>query len=133
MTPLKKNILATAVAVILAFTLAACSSSAGAKQIVLSPSGSDTGKYTLGQRANIVGTLDLADATASKVDVLVEEQAPGGSWTEFRKFTASKSSSSVGFALLKTEAGTYKYRATISAKNYGPYTSAELSLEYSAK
>ena len=133
MTPLKKNILATAVAVILAFTLAACSSSSGAKQIVLSPSGSDTGKYTLGQRANIVGTLDLADATASKVDVLVEEQAPGGSWTEFRKFTASKSSSSVGFALIKTEAGKYKYRATISAKGFGPYTSAELSLEYSAK
>jgi hypothetical protein len=130
---LKKNIFAAAVAVVLAFTLAACSSSAGAKQISLSPSGTETGKYSIGDRANIVGTLDLTDATASKVDVVVEEQIPGGSWKEFRKFTAGKSSSSVGFALIKTEAGTYKYRATISADGYGPFTSAEISLEYSAK
>ena len=130
---MKKNILAATVAVVLAFTLAACSSSAGAKQIVLHSSGTETGKYTIGERANVVGGLNIADAKVSKLDVLIEEQVPGGSWTEFRKFTASNSSSSVGFALIKTEAGTYKYRATISAKNYGPYTSAELSLEYSAK
>lgn len=133
MTPLKKNILATAVAVILAFTLAACSSSAVSKQIVLHPSGTETGKYAVGERANVVGDLVLADSKVSKFDVLIEEQVPGGSWTEFRKFTASSASSSVGFALIKTEAGKYKYRATISAKGFGPYTSAELSLEYSAK
>ena len=133
MTNLKKNIFATAVAVVLAFTLAACSSTSGAKQIVLHPSGTETGKYSVGQRANIVGDLDLADATVSKVDVVVEEQAPGGSWTEFRKFTASKNSTSVGFALIKSEAGTYQYRATISGKNYGPFTSAPISVEYSAK
>ncbi len=130
---MKKNIFAAAVAVVLAFTLAACSSTAGSKQISLHPSGTETGKYTIGERANIVGDLNLADAKVSKVDVLIEEQAPGGSWTEFRKFTAGTSSSSVGFALIKTEAGTYKYRATISAKNYGPFTSAEISLEYAAK
>ncbi|MEI8231061.1 MAG: hypothetical protein WCG32_00595 [Actinomycetes bacterium] len=130
---MKKNIFATAVAVVLAFTLAACSSSAGAKQIVLHLSGTETGKYTIGERANVVGTLDLADAKATKLDVLIEEQVPGGSWTEFRKFTASKSSSSIGFALVKNEAGKFKYRATISADGYGPFTSAEFSLEYSAK
>jgi len=133
-TPLKKNIFATAVSVVLAFTLAACSSSAtGAKQIVLHPSGTETGKYNVGQRANVVGDLALADATAAKVDVLIEEQAPGGTWTKFRKFTASKSSTSIGFALIKNEAGTYQYRATISAKNYGPFTSAPISVEYSTK
>jgi hypothetical protein len=132
-TPLKKNIFASAIAVVLAFTLAACSSAAGAKQISLHPSGTETGKYTVGERANIVGELDLTDATAAKLDVVIEELAPGGSWTEFRKFTASKDSTSVGFALIKNEAGSYQYRATISAKNYGPYTSGTITLEYAAK
>lgn len=133
MTNLKKNIFATAIAVVLAVTLAACSGASGAKQIVLSPSGNETGKYTVGERANIVGDLDLADSDASKVNILIEEQAPGGSWTEFRTLTASKSSSSVGFAVIKTEPGKYQYRAVVSADGYGPFTSATISVEYSAK
>lgn len=131
---MKKNILTTAIAVILAFTLAACSSSAtGAKQIVLHPSGAETGKYIVGKRANIVGDLSLADSKEAKVDILIEELAPGGSWAEFRKFSASKNSTSVGFALVKTAVGAYQYRATVSAKNYGPFTSAPVTVIYSAK
>jgi hypothetical protein len=132
-TYLKKNVFAAVFAVVLAVTLAACSGNAGAKQIVLHPSANETGKYTVGDRANIVGDLDLSDAEASKVNIVIEELAPGGSWTEFRSLTASKSSSSVGFALIKNEAGTYQYRAVVSADGYGPFTSATISVEYSAK
>jgi len=132
--PLKKNILTTALAVVLAFTLAACSSSAtGAKQIVLHASGAETGTYTIGKRANIVGDLKLTDAKVAKVDILIEELAPGGSWSEFRKLTAGKSSTSVGFALVKNVVGKYQYRATVSAKNYGPFVSAPVSVIYTAK
>lgn len=133
MNILKKNIFAVAIAAVLAFSLAACSAPAGAKQIVLHPSGSETGKYTVGERANIVGDLSIADLKEDKVDVLIEELVPGGSWTQFRKFKAGKASSSIGFGLIKTQPGTYQYRATLSAKNYGPFTSSVIFVEYSAK
>lgn len=129
---MKKSIFATVIATVIAITLAACSTSA-ATQIVLKPATGETGSYTVGERANIVGVLDLADAKVDTFDLVIEEQVPGGSWTEFRKITATKGSSSVGFALVKQEPGNYKYRAIISGKEYGPYTSAEITIKYSPR
>jgi hypothetical protein len=129
---LKKTILTSVIAVVIAITLAACSSS-GAKQIVLRPATGETDTFTVGQRANIVGELDLSDAKVESFEILVEELVPGGSWTQFRKITASKGSSSIGFALVKQETGDFKYRAIISGKEYGPFTSAEITVKYKAK
>jgi hypothetical protein len=129
---LKKTILTSVIAVVIAITLAACSSS-GAKQIVLRPASGETDTFTVGQRANIVGELDLSDAKVQSFEILVEELVPGGSWTQFRKITASKGSSSIGFALVKQETGDFKYRAIISGKEYGPFTSAEITVKYKAK
>mgnify|MGYP006282368211 FL=1 len=129
---MKKTIFSAFIATVIAVTLAACSPT-GAKQIVLHPASTETDTYTVGKRANIVGDLDLSDSKLAKFDVLIEEQAPGGSWTQFRKFVAHKGSTSIGFALIKTEAGDYQYRATISGKDYGPFTSAPLTIHYKAK
>ena len=129
---MKKTILTSVIAVVIAITLAACSSS-GAKQIVLRPATGETDTFTVGQRANIVGELDLSDAKVESFEILVEELVPGGSWTQFRKITASKGSSSIGFALVKQETGDFKYRAIISGKEYGPFTSAEITVKYKAK
>jgi len=129
---MKKSIFATVIATVIAITLAACSSGA-ATQIVLRPATGETDTYTVGKRANIVGELDLADAKIDSFTVVVEELVPGGSWTEFRKISASKGSSSIGFALVKQEAGNYQYRAVISGKEYGPYTSATITVKYMAK
>ena len=129
---MKKTILTSVIAVVIAITLAACSSS-GAKQIVLRPASGETDTFTVGQRANIVGELDLSDAKVQSFEILVEELVPGGSWTQFRKITASKGSSSIGFALVKQETGDFKYRAIISGKEYGPFTSAEITVKYKAK
>jgi hypothetical protein len=129
---LKKTIFTTVIATVIAITLAACSSS-GAKQIVLRPATGETDTYTVGQRANVVGELDLSDATIESFDILIEELVPGGSWTQFRKITASKGSSSVGFALVKQETGDFQYRAIISGEKYGPFTSAVLTVKYKAK
>jgi hypothetical protein len=129
---LKKTIFTTVIAAVIAITLAACSAS-GAKQIVLRPATGETDTFTVGQRANIVGELDLSDAKIESFEIVVEEQVPGGSWTQFRKITASKGSSSIGFALVKQEAGDFKYRAIISGEEYGPFTSAEITVKYKAK
>jgi hypothetical protein len=129
---LKKTIFTTVIATVIAITLAACSAS-GAKQIVLRPATGETDTFTIGQRANIVGELDLTDATIDSFDIVVEELVPGGSWTQFRKITASKGSSSIGFALVKQETGDFKYRAIVSGKEYGPFTSAEITVKYKAK
>jgi len=129
---LKKTLVSTAIATVLAFALAACSSS-GAKQIVLHPATGETDTYTVGQRANVVGDLDLKDSTAKSVDVVIEEKTPTADWAQLRKFSAHKGSTSIGFALVQTVAGDYQYRATISAKNYGPFTSAPITIHYVAK
>ena len=129
---MKKTIFASVIATVIAITLAACSSS-GAKQIVLRSATGETGTYTVGQRANIVGDLDLSDTEIEFIDIVIEELVPGGSWTQFRKITASKGSSSVGFALVKQETGEFQYRAIISGKDYGPFTSAVLKVNYKAK
>jgi hypothetical protein len=129
---LKKTIFTTVIAAVIAVTLAACSAS-GAKQIVLRPATGETDTFTVGQRANIVGELDLSDAKIESFEIVVEELVPGGSWTQFRKITASKGSSSIGFALVKQEAGDFKYRAIISGEEYGPFTSAEITVKYKAK
>jgi len=129
---LKKTIFTTVIATVIAITLAACSAG-GAKQIVLRPATGETDTYTVGQRANVVGELDLSDATIESFDIVIEELAPGGSWTQFRKITAGKGSSSVGFALVKQEAGEFQYRAIISGEKYGPFTSAVLKIKYEAK
>jgi hypothetical protein len=129
---LKKTIFTTVIATVIAITLAACSAG-GAKQVVLRPATGETDTYTVGQRANVVGELDLSDATIESFDILIEELVPGGSWTQFRKITASKGSSSVGFALVKQETGDFQYRAIISGEKYGPFTSAVLTVKYKAK
>ena len=129
---MKKTIFATVIATVIAITLAACSSS-GAKQIVLRSATGESGTYTVGQRANIVGDLDLSDSKLESFDIVIEELVPGGSWTQFRKITASKGSSSVGFALVKQETGEFQYRAIVSGKDYGPFTSAVLKVNYKAK
>ena len=129
---MKKTIFTTVIATVIAITLAACSAS-GAKQILLRPATGETDTFTVGQRANIVGELDLTDATIDSFDIVVEELVPGGSWTQFRKITASKGSSSIGFALVKQETGDFKYRAIVSGKEYGPFTSAEITVKYKAK
>ena len=129
---MKKTIFTTVIAAVIAITLAACSAS-GAKQIVLRPATGETDTFTVGQRANIVGELDLSDAKIESFEIVVEELVPGGSWTQFRKITASKGSSSIGFALVKQEAGDFKYRAIISGEEYGPFTSAEITVKYKAK
>lgn len=129
---MKKTIFTTVIATIIAITLAACAPS-GAKQIVLRPATGETDSYTVGQRANVVGDLDLADATIESFDIVIEELVPGGSWTQFRKISASKGSSSVGFALVKQETGEFQYRAIISGEKYGPFTSAVLTVKYKAK
>jgi hypothetical protein len=129
---MKKSIFATVIASVIALTLAACST-APAKQVVLKPATGDTGSYIVGQRANLIGALDLADAKIDTFDLVIEELVPGGSWTEFRKITATKGSSSIGFALVKQDPGNYQYRAIISGKDYGPYTSATLSVKYLPK
>jgi hypothetical protein len=129
----KKTLVSTAIATVLAFALAACSSTSGAKQIVLHPATGETATYVVGTRANIVGDLDLKDATVKTFDVVIEEQLPGGSWTQFRKFVAHSGSTSIGFALIQTVAGDYQYRATISGKSYGPFTSAPITVHYTAK
>lgn len=130
---MKKTIFATVIATVIAITLAACSSASGAKQIVLRPATDQTDTLTVGQRANLVGDLDLSDTELETFEIVVEELLPGGSWTQFRKITASKGSSSVGFALVKQEPGDYQYRAIISGKEYGPFTSAPITLKYKAK
>ena len=130
---MKKTLISSVIATVLAITLAACSSTSGAKQIVLRLATGEKDTYTVGTRANVVGDLDLSDSKLENFDVLIEEQAPGGSWTQFRKFVAHNGSTSIGFALIKTEAGDYKYRATISGKNYGPFTSAPITIHYKAK
>ena len=129
---MKKTIFTTVIAAVIAITLAACSAS-GAKQIVLRPATGETDTFTVGQRANIVGELDLSDAKIESFEIVVEELVPSGSWTQFRKITASKGSSSIGFALVKQEAGEFKYRAIISGEEYGPFTSAEITVKYKAK
>lgn len=129
---MKKTIFTTVIATVIAITLAACSAG-GAKQVVLRPATGETDTYTVGQRANVVGELDLSDATIESFDILIEELVPGGSWTQFRKITAGKGSSSVGFALVKQEAGEFQYRAIISGEKYGPFTSAVLTVKYKAK
>lgn len=129
---MKKTIYATVIATVMALALTACAPT-GAKQIVLRPATGETDTHVIGERANIVGELDLADATITKFDVLIEELVPGGSWTQFRKFTARKESTSIGFALIKNEAGDYQYRATISGEEYGPFTSAPITVKYKAK
>jgi len=129
---LKKSIFAAVLATVLAVTLAACSPT-GAKQIVLHPATGETDTYTLGQRANVVGDLDLSDAKITKFDVVIEELVPGGSWSQFRKFVAHKGSSSIGFALVKNEVGDFQDRAVISGKEYGPFTSAPITVHYKAK
>lgn len=129
---MKKTIFTTVIAIVIAVTLAACSAS-GAKQIVLRPATGETDTYTVGQRANIVGELDLTDAKIESFDIVVEELVPGGSWTQFRKITASKGSSSIGFALVKQETGDFQYRAIISGKEYGPFTSSVITVKYKAK
>jgi|LakMenEpi03Aug12_release.lakeMendotaPanAssembly.Ray.scaffolds.fasta_scaffold292803_2 hypothetical protein len=129
---LKKSIFASVLVTLIAITLTACAP-AGAKQIELRVATGETGTYTVGERANIVGDLDLTDATIESFDIVVEEMAPGGSWTQFRKITASKGSSSVGFALIKDQVGDYQYRAIVSGEGYGPFTSATLTVKYQAK
>ena len=129
---MKKSIFAAVLATVLAVTLAACSPT-GAKKIVLHPATGETDTYTLGQRANVVGDLDLSDAKITKFDVVIEELVPGGSWSQFRKFVAHKGSSSIGFALVKNEVGDFQYRAVISGKEYGPFTSAPITVHYKAK
>ena len=129
---MKKTIFTTVIAAVIAITLAACSSS-GAKQIVLRPATGETDTFTVGQRANIVGELDLSDADVESFEIVVEEQVPGGSWTQFRKITAGKGSSSIGFALIKQEAGDFQYRAIVSGEEYGPFTSSVLTVKYKAK
>ena len=130
---MKRNLFSVAIATVLAFALAACGSTAGAKQIVLRPATGETDTYTVGQRANVVGDLDLSDSKLEKFDVVIEELAPGGSWTQFRKFVAHKGSTSIGFALIKNEVGDFQYRAIISGKDYGPFTSAAINIHYKAK
>lgn len=129
---MKKTIFTTVIAAVIAITLAACSSS-GAKQIVLRPATGERDTFTVGQRANIVGELDLSDADLESFEILVEELVPGGSWTQFRKITAGKGSSSIGFALVKQEAGDFQYRAIVSGEEYGPFTSSVLTVKYKAK
>jgi hypothetical protein len=129
---LKKTIFASVIATVIALTLTACAPS-GATQIVLRPATGETDTFTIGQRANIVGELDLTGATVDTFEIIVEELVPGGSWTEFRSITAGKGSSSVGFALVKQEAGDYQYRAIVSGKDYGPFTSSVLTVKYKAK
>jgi transcription elongation GreA/GreB family factor len=130
---MKKSIFSAAIATLLAITLAACSSNAGAKQIVLRTATGETNVVTVGQRVNMVGDLDLSDTKVKKFEIVVEEKAPGGDWTEFRKISARQGSTSVGFALVKNEAGDYKYRATITGEGYGPFVSAEFTITYKNK
>lgn len=129
---MKKSFISAALAVVLAFTLAACSTP-GAKQIVLNTASGENPVLVVGQRANIVGDLDLSDSELKEFSILVEEKAPGGDWTEFRNIKARQGSTSVGFALIKNEPGDYKYRATLSGEGYGPFVSAELTITYKAK
>lgn len=129
---MKKTIFSAVIASVLAFTLAACTGASGAKQIVLHNASGETDTYVVGKRANVVGDLDLSDTKITKFDVVIEELVPGGSWTQFRKFVAHKGSTSIGFALIKTEVGDYQYRATISGKGYGPFTSAPITIHYKA-
>lgn len=129
---MKKTIFTTLIATVIAITLASCAPS-GAKQIVLRPATGETGSYPVGQRANVVGDLDVSDATIESFEIVIEELVPGGSWTQFRKITASKGSSSVGFALVKQETGDFQYRAIISGKEYGPFTSSVITVKYEAK
>ena len=86
---MKKTIFASVIATVIAITLAACAPS-GASQIVLRTATGETDTYTVGQRANIVGDLDLSDTEIESFDIVIEELGPGGSWTQFRKITASK-------------------------------------------
>ena len=130
---MKKTLVSAAIATVLAFALAACSSTTGAKQIVLHPATGETDTYVIGHRANVVGDLDLSDATIKTFDVVIEEKTSSTDWTQFRKFVAHKGSTSIGFALIQTVAGDYQYRATISGKNYGPFTSAPITIHYTAK
>ena len=97
------------------------------------PATGETDTYTVGQRANVVGDLDLKDATVKTFDVVIEEKTPSTDWAQLRKFVAHKGSTSIGFALIQTVAGDYKYRATISGKGYGPFTSGEITVHYVAK
>jgi hypothetical protein len=129
---MNKTIFSAAIAALLAVTLAACAPT-GAKEIVLHPATGETDTQTVGDRANIVGDLTLGDIKVEDFDVLIEEKAPGGDWTQFRKFVAHKGSTSIGFALVKTEAGDYEYRATLSGKDFGPYVSAPITIHYKAK
>jgi hypothetical protein len=129
---LKKSLFAAVIASVIAITLSACATE-GAKQVVLRSATGETGIYKVGERANIVGDLDLTDATIETFDIVIEELVPGGSWTQFRKITASKGSSSVGFALVKQETGDYQYRAIVSGEEYGPFTSSVLTVKYEAK
>lgn len=129
---MKKSIFAAVIASVIAITLTACAVE-GAKQVVLRSATGETGVYKVGERANIVGDLDLTDATIDTFDIVIEELAPGGSWAQFRKITASKGSSSVGFALVKDEVGEYQYRAIVSGEEYGPFTSSVLKVKYEAK
>lgn len=130
---MKKTLVSSVIAAVLAITLAACSSTSGAKQIVLHVATGETDTYTVGKRANVVGDLSLGETKLESFDVVIEEKAPGGDWTQFRKFVAHKGSTSIGFALIKNDVGDYEYRATISGKNYGPYTSAPITIHYKAK
>ena len=92
---MKKTLISSVIATVLAITLAACSSTSGAKQIVLRLATGEKDTYTVGTRANVVGDLDLSDSKLENFDVLIEEQAPGGSWTQFRKFVAHNGSTSI--------------------------------------
>jgi predicted small secreted protein len=129
----KKTIVSTVIATVLAFVLAACSGSAGAKQIVLHTATGSADTQTVGARTNIVGDLDLSDAKIDTFEIVVEEMVPGGSWTKFKNIVAHKGSTSVGFAIIKNEPGDYQYRATVSGKDYGPFTSSTLTVKYKAK
>lgn len=129
---MKKTFLSAALAAVIAITLTACAPAAD-KHVVLHPASGETDTYTVGKRANVVGDLDLADAKITTFNIKIEEKAPGGDWTEFRNIVAHKGSTSVGFALVKSAAGDYEYRAIISGKDFGPFTSAVLTLHYKAK
>ena len=129
---MKKTVLSAALAALLAVILAACAPT-GAKQIILHPASGETDTQVVGERSNIVGDLDLGDIKIEDFDVLIEEKAPGGDWTQFRKFVAHKGSTSIGFALVKTEVGDYQYRATLSGEDFGPYVSAPITIHYKAK
>ena len=71
---MKKTFFSAAIAAILAITLAACSTP-GAKQIVLNTASGENPALTVGQRANIVGDLDLSGTEVKEFTILVEEKA----------------------------------------------------------